>query len=122
MRKAFAIILIPIFLLAATVGITLNSYTCKGMTGQVMIKPCCKNTDKGGCCKKESTLLKIKDAFIKATNSSNLSASFFFIHEQILHFSFTVYPNKLSYAKGHWDNAPPDKGIGYYILYHSIII
>jgi len=92
------------------------------MMGQTMVKPCCDKTDKGGCCKKESTLLKIKDVFIKTANNTHLSASFYLIQERILPFSFTSYPNTLSYAKGHWYNAPPDAGIGFYILYHSIII
>ena len=122
MRKALTILLIPIFLLTATVGITLKCYFCKEIAGKSMAKLCCKKTDKGGCCKKESTLLKIHDAFIKTANATNLSISLHFIHEQPLSFSFATFANKLLYVKGHWDNAPPDSSIGFYILYHSLII
>ena len=87
-----------------------------------MAKPCCKSLGMGGCCKKESTLLKIQDAFIKTASASNLAASFYFIQQQTLSFAFAPQANKLSYAKGHWDNAPPDTGLVFYILYHSLII
>jgi hypothetical protein len=122
MKRILTILLIPVFILTATVGVTLNYYSCKAMTGESMAKPCCKNTGKGGCCEKESITLKIQDAFIKATNNSNLSASLYFIQEQIFSFSFVPLTNRQAYGKGHRDNAPPSPSIGFYILYGSLII
>src|SRR5438270_10900889 len=114
MKRALTILLIPVFLLTVTVGVTLNYYSCKAMTGESAVKPCCKNIGKGGCCEKESITLKIQDAFIKAANKSNLSASLYFIKEQVFSISFTSIPNGLSNGKGHWDNTTPDPGIGCY--------
>ena len=122
MKKVLTILLIPVFILTATVGITLTSYACKGIDGEYMAKPCCKNAGKSGCCKKTSVVLKIKDAFIKVTHISNLSASLYFIHEQICSFSFVPLTSESSFNKGQWDNAPPDHNIGFYILYRSLII
>jgi hypothetical protein len=122
MKKALTILLIPIFILTATVGVTLTSYSCKGMEEKAMIKPCCKNMGKGGCCEKETIVLKIQDAFIKAANNSSLSSSLYFIHEQIFSFSFAPRTSELSFSKGQWDNAPPSPNIGFYILYRSLII
>lgn len=121
MRKALTILLIPIFILTATVGITLTSYTCKGMEEKAMAKPCCKNVGKGGCCEKESIVLKIQDAFIKAVSNSTLTASLYFIQGQNPELSFVSVFTNASYTKEHWDKAPP-KPIGFYILYRSLII
>jgi hypothetical protein len=121
MKKILTILLIPVFILTATVGVTLNYYSCKAMAGESMVKPCCKKVGKGGCCEKESVILKIQDAFIKAADNSNLSALSYFIQEQIFPFSFTPL-NGLSDNKGHWGNAPPDPKVGFYILYSSLII
>ena len=121
MKKIFSIALIPVFVLATTFGVTLSYYSCKAMSGDTIAKPCCKNVGKGGCCKKESTILKVQDAFIKAVNKSNLSAFSYFIQEKA--FSFVVFTlNKISHNKYYWDNAPPDNKVGFYILYRSIII
>jgi hypothetical protein len=122
MKRALTIFLIPVFILTATVGVTSTSYSCKGMGGESMAKPCCKNTGNDGCCKKESVVLKIQDAFIKAVNNSTLSASLYFIREQNPEISFLPVLKNASYAKYQWDNAPPIPHVGFYILYGSLII
>jgi hypothetical protein len=122
MRKILTVILIPIFILTATVGITQTSYSCKGMGEGSMVKPCCGNTGKGGCCEKKSIILKIQDVFIKNVSNSSLTTSLFIIHEQNYVTYFAPVFENSSYSKDYWENAPPPPLIGFYILYSSLII
>jgi len=121
-KKLIVLLLLPVFILTATVGVTLTSYSCKGMEAKAMDAPCCKDVKKGGCCEKQSVILKIKDAFVKASSNANLSTVFYLIQEQSYSFSFISVSKEDSNAKGHWDNAPPSPKVGYYILHRSIII
>ena len=122
MRRALTILLIPVFILTVTVGITLTSYSCKEIVGESMPKPCCKNVGKDGCCKKESVIIKVQDVFIKAGNNSTLTASLYFIREKNPEITFASAFKNPSSAKSQWDNAPPVTHAGFYILYGSLII
>jgi hypothetical protein len=121
-KKVLAILIIPVFLLTATVGVRLNYYSCKAMASISMEKPCCKKVGKGGCCEKHSTILKIKDVFVKVTQSFDLSSSLFVIQTQDLRIKPASLSKEPGHTKGYWDKAPPAPNIGYYILYRSIII
>ena len=79
MKKIFALILIPIFLISVQ-GMAINTYYCKGKTSSIITqtKPCCKDVNKGGCCKKEKNVIKLTDNFVKSfTYSLKISADFY---------------------------------------------
>jgi hypothetical protein len=119
MKRFLTILLIPVFLLA-TVGFTVNYLYCQGkLTGiGIGIKACCK---KGGCCEKESKLIKVKDNFVKLNNTINLSKTFVILHT-VFEVSYTAELNKSSYINAYRDKAPPFRDVCRYILFHSLII
>jgi hypothetical protein len=122
MKKILSIILIPVFLLTATVGMSYTAYFCKGkMDKGISLKPCCKDVKKGGCCEKETKLLKVKDDFVQTAYYFNLNGHFFI---DITSFNFS-YPYKFSQAsvlKHYGDKAPPSENIPFTILYQSFLI
>jgi hypothetical protein len=119
MKKFLIILLIPVFLLA-TGGFTVNYLYCQGKLSQVGIdiKACCK---KGGCCEKESKLIKVKDNFVKLNNTIDLSKTFFILNSAIARFSSTDITGT-SCINAYWDKAPPFRDVSRYILFHSLII
>lgn len=123
MKKVFILLLIPVFLLTTTVGVTIVSHYCGGKLAErgFSIKPCCADTNKSGCCKTESEIIKIKDAFIKVNHTIDVSI-FNAILNAIPEVTFTPSYKEASLSKGYWDKAPPFKEDALYILFHSLII
>jgi hypothetical protein len=123
MKKALAILLIPIFLLTAAFGVTVTVYSCNGMnkgTEKVaMSKPCCKDVGKKGCCNKESKILKIKDDFVKTVNQVGIS-KLLVLEFNLIHPLYIIH-YKVSSLSMYRDIAPP-KDVSRYILFHSLII
>jgi hypothetical protein len=118
MKRFLTILLIPVFLLA-TAGFTVNYLYCQGKLTRigVDVKACCK---KGGCCEKESKLIKVKDNFVKLNNTINLSKTFVILNTSSEVSSAGSY--KASYINSYLDKAPPLRDVSRYILFHSLII
>lgn len=123
MKKALILFLIPVFLLATTVGVTIVSHYCGGKLADkgFSIKPCCEDVNKGGCCETKSELLKVKDNFVKTSTDIHLNNVLAL--ENNLHV-FELKPSfkEVFYSKGYWDKAPPLVNVDLYILFGSLII
>ncbi len=121
MKRFLIISLIPMFLLA-TGGVTLNYLYCNGNLTKVGIdvKACCKDVKKGGCCEKETKLVKVKDAFVKAVYhhlTKALAVDLNIIKPLYISENYTS-----AYFKPYYNKAPPSKDAPRYILFHSLII
>jgi hypothetical protein len=119
MKRFLIILLIPVFLLA-TGGLTVNYLYCQGKLTQAGadVKACCK---KGGCCEKESKLIKVKDSFVKLSNNVDLSKTLILLHSSF-ELSYSAILNKDSYLNTSPGKAPPLIGVSRYILFHSLVI
>jgi hypothetical protein len=121
MKKVLVIALIPIFLMA-TQGVAVTTLFCKGKITKISagVKPCCKDVNKGGCCKTESRVLKVQDNFTHASVDYKFTADFVY---RVSDFSCKVYSisRKIdtTYFRSH---APPLIKQGLYILFRAIII
>jgi hypothetical protein len=122
MKKLVAILLIPLFLLT-TVGVAMTSLYCHGKISKTgfRVKACCKDVNKGGCCKTESKLVKIEDRYVNASNSFGFHNA---IHPAIIShtISYILDFKSVSYFISYWDKAPPSPDKPLYILFHSLII
>ncbi len=123
MKKVVAILLIPIFLLM-TSGLAITSLYCSGKISKVGLKvnACCKDVNKGGCCKTKTTIVKLDDAFVSGTSAS------FDLHKIIDYYvpAFYLDIGHVSIQKvavmEHWDKAPPPVKGELYLLFRSLII
>lgn len=115
--------LVPLFLLM-TAGVAVTSLYCHGKISEVgiVVKACCKDVNKGGCCNTESKIYKVKDTFVGATGSSGQPGKFTDLY--VPGFSVNLLSGSFSviYYKTYRAKAPPLIKAPLYLLYRSLII
>jgi hypothetical protein len=123
MKKAIAILLIPVFLLATSAGVAMSSHYCKGALKKIgfSVEACCKDVNKGGCCKTTPEIIKVKDHFLKA--SADLLPDAFFVITPAVIFPYSeVYIVTENKNLSGLPNGPPTSGRPLYIQYSSLLI
>ncbi|HEY8400540.1 MAG TPA: hypothetical protein VIK89_04720 [Cytophagaceae bacterium] len=117
MKNIFSILLIPVFLIATTIGVASNAFYCKDM-GKVIEKACCDDVDKDGCCNSKPELKKINDDFFKAQSDIQLFKAIQ-ITESFVFYPLIIISDDYSFYSG---SSPPAPKEGLYIVNCSLII
>ncbi len=122
MKKAFTIFLIPVFLFATTIGVSQVALYCGGKLKEkaFAVKACCKDVNKGGCCKTKSERVKVKDNFVKT--NAHFNFSILVVENGYYSFEHAVSFKAISFTNSYWGNAPPLPDQPFYLLYRSLII
>ncbi|WP_052343005.1 HYC_CC_PP family protein [Saccharicrinis fermentans] len=112
MLRKITNIVVALFLLVSTTGITISMHYCGGEYVSTSInkeaKSCCDGT--GGCCENKSLHFEVKDDYVNAVQFETTKiVSIDILFPILLAINLELFPEEINVIKEFIDTSPPPK-------------